>query len=745
MRIPYFIFICFILISEMISGQELKGTVKDGQTGEVLIGALIHSGNKHTVTDLNGTFIFEIEQNMDTILVSFIGYENVVLVPDVVRALGTIEIEMNSKQTLLDATVVVGSKFEQRIAESSVSIERISPLLMESNHALNPEAILTKIPGVDIIDGQANIRGGSGYSYGAGSRVLLLVDDIPALQSDAGSPNWDDIAIENVESIEILKGAASALYGSSALNGIINVRSAKVGIEPETKFSGTFGLFGSPDVDSLKWWDSSPYEWQLNIQHKRRLGKLDLIASAFLLDRKSYNKDTYDTYGRTVLHLQYRLKDNMTFRLNSNFNTGEKGSFFYWKGSGALYEGDTSTLTVTNYARFNIDPQWIWHQHSSLRHSIKARYYYVDNKVPRMRSNKSSLGYVEYNLQKRWIEQDLTLNAGLTGINTYSKAELYGDTSYTSQNAAIFGQVEKKIWSKLNLSGGFRYEYNRLNSPVRLYQDSLFGGVDEESRPVFRFGLNYEAAKVTFIRASWGQGYRYPTIAEKYVATDLGIIFISPNPKLESETGWNVELGIRQGFRSHGIEGFVDMSIFRSEYQDMMEFIFTGFVEGFQSQNTGDTRIQGIDISVGAQGTIGEVEINGIGGITLLDPRYQLFTFEDSLRSSVNYNILKYRNKRNIKFDLEGKYQNFTLGFAYHHSSHMEAIDGIFEIFINGLKDYRQQNMNGFHKVDARIAYSYRNMRFSLLGQNLLNQAYTLRPALMEAPRNLSFRFDIDF
>jgi len=69
-------------------------------------------------------------------------------------------------------------------------------------------------------------QGGSGYSYGAGSRVLVLVDDLPLLSPDAGDVKWDYLPVENISQVEIIKGASSVLYGSSALNGIINVRTA---------------------------------------------------------------------------------------------------------------------------------------------------------------------------------------------------------------------------------------------------------------------------------------------------------------------------------------------------------------------------------------------------------------------------------------------------------------------------------------------------------------------------------------
>jgi hypothetical protein len=73
-------------------------------------------------------------------------------------------------------------------------------------------------------DGQASIRGGSGWSYGAGSRVLVLYDDLPLLSAEGADAKWALIPMENIESMEVIKGAASSIYGSGALNGVINFR-----------------------------------------------------------------------------------------------------------------------------------------------------------------------------------------------------------------------------------------------------------------------------------------------------------------------------------------------------------------------------------------------------------------------------------------------------------------------------------------------------------------------------------------
>ena len=105
-------------------------------------------------------------------------------------------------------------------------MEVMKPSLIENKNTTNIETAIDQVPGVNITDGQANIRGGSGWSYGAGTRVLVMVDDMPLISGDAGQAQWSLIATENINQVEIIKGASSALYGSSALNGVINIRTA---------------------------------------------------------------------------------------------------------------------------------------------------------------------------------------------------------------------------------------------------------------------------------------------------------------------------------------------------------------------------------------------------------------------------------------------------------------------------------------------------------------------------------------
>mgnify|MGYP003346293950 FL=1 len=131
-------------------------------------------------------------------------------------------------------------------------------MLFRSSNQTTMETAVEQIPGVTVIDGQANIRGGSGFSYGAGSRVLVLVDDLPLLAGDAGDVKWSFLPIENIGQVEVIKGASSALFGSSALNGVINMRTVVPTDTAESSITMYSGVYDKPLDRSMKWWGSGP-------------------------------------------------------------------------------------------------------------------------------------------------------------------------------------------------------------------------------------------------------------------------------------------------------------------------------------------------------------------------------------------------------------------------------------------------------------------------------------------------------
>lgn len=756
----------FFLFFQSLIAQNatLKGNITDIATGEALPGVTVKTTSGGAATDATGAYTLSLPPGNYEISFIFVGYES--RTQTVRLAAGqtvVLDMQLGDANNLLQQATVTSGKYEKALGEVTVSLDVIKPKLLESTNATSVDEVLTKVPGVTVMDGQISIRGGAGFSYGAGTRVLILIDDIPALQVDAGLPNWDDFPVENIAQMEVLKGAASALYGSSAMNGIVNIRTGYAKDKPETNIALFGKTWDSPKDPGKKWWgaDTSgliqPFETGLSFVHRRKAGKLDVVVGGYGLFRDSYNRNTYSRYARLTPNFRYRVNDRLSIGLNTNFNTGRSGSFFIWANdsTGAYQSGVNSSSQTLGRLRFTIDPFLQYFDRAGFRHKFLGRYFYIHNNNSGNQSNDSRMYYGEYQVQRQMDKIGLVVTAGVVGNYNNVTALLYNNATYTSRNLATYLQFDYKVIKRLNISAGLRYEQNLLRSPdtIRIdamHLDTIPNGETKEAKPVYRIGANYQFGRASYLRASYGQGYRYPTLAEKFISTNFSAgNSVIPNPKLVSETGWTAEIGIKQGFKLGNWQGYVDITGFVSEYQKMMEFVLHGLVflptglgAQFRSENTGDTHIEGGEISILGQGNIGTGTLSILAGYTYIEPKYKQFD-KALIGSSSDENVLKYRFKNMLKWDSEYNIGKISAGVAVLYNSNMDAVDNIFDLFLPGVHSFREAHNKGYKTVDLRAAYQLtKQLKVSALCGNLLNEEYTVRPALLEAPRNYTLRLD---
>ncbi len=753
----------------------VKGVITDSKTKETLPSTSVLYNGTGVVTDINGNYKLELDEGTHELTYQFIGYETIKRTVTV-KANETLELNVSLQdfaQTL--GAVVVTAGVEQRIEEVTMSMEVIRPDLATEKGASDIQAALDQTPGVQIVDNEPQVRGGSGYNFGAGSRVMILVDDVPLLSGDAGRANWSFLPIENLEQIEVLKGAASVLYGSAALSGVINIRTAFPDDEPVTKINYMSGFYDNPRSLYARPWSTGnvPTFTSLNFFHSRKIGNLDVVWGGNLYSDEGStgpepggNNNNFEKRARTNLNLRYRSKKvkGLSYGVNSNFQSSSFAeSLLILDTDTGFYTSFPGSQTLGASVKWYIDPYITYAKNAFEKHSVKTRWFNNGNLNNNGQSNRSDWFFATYQYYRKIRAIDLDVTLGLVGSQTYSVSELYsgnadGTGESQAENQAVFLQLDKRFFERLNVSAGARYERFKINDT-------------EESKPVFRAGFNFKAAEYTYIRGSWGQGYRFPTIAEKFINTQVGPVRIFPNENIESESSSNAEIGVKQGVKIGEFKGFLDVAVFRQDIVNAIEFNFGAFGNtgnpfndlGFKSINIEDSRVQGAEISLAGQGKIGPIDVTALVGYTYLEP-FNLnpnAAIDTSGTSDITYlsssidssGILKYRYEHMIKSDVSFRYKKFTLGLTYNRLSWMKNYDRVFidfdevGILPTGLSEYRENTIGDpIQWMDVRMLYDFNDsFRLSFISNNAGNAEYMIRPLKNSNPRKFLVQFTWKF
>jgi len=799
-------------IRAQIERSILEGTITEEGSKQSIPGVLIiqqPAGTVGTQSDASGNYRLETMSGTLEFVYKALGYEQVTRKVELLPGKVTrVDVVMKPSFRELKTFVTSASKYEQNIEQLTISMEVLKPNIIENKNTTSMEEALQQVPGVSIVDNEAQIRSGSGYSFGAGSRVMIMVDDLPIMSGDAGRPSWGFLPLENVEQVEVIKGASSVLYGSAALNGVVNIRTAYPKEKPETKISMFSGIYNNPrSKEAVYWGKNNPAYTSMSFLHSRRIGQLDLVVGGNVFSDEGYigpppvnpnspdfnplaeQRGEYEKRARLNLGLRWRDKkvEGLSYGVNTNMMLSHSaGALIWFNADSGLYRSYPGAITQTLQDVFYVDPYVNYFGKRGSRHVIRNRMFYLNNNNDNSQSNTSRLYFSEYQFQRSFTEGFLKGLSFTTGVvHQYSEgtSDLYkgnlGDTGgkqakSDNRNIAGYAQAEYSWKERVTLSAGARYEHFEINGP-RVSPADSFSTV-KEGRPVFRSGLNVKLHKATFLRASYGQGYRFPTIAEKFIRTAVGPVRIYPNDSLKSETSWSAEFGIKQGFRIASFQGYLDLAVFRQQYQDNIEFNFGLFgseftVEnffglGFASINVGRTRVDGAEATLIGTGKIGKVGINLLTGYTYtmpiaLDPDLELnyvglggdkVSYKRTSSDTTN-NILKYRFQHLMRADVELTYGKFSLGMSTRYNSYMQNIDKVFfdldefGILPSGLIEFNERvNKKGVWVFDARLGYQVtEETRISFVVNNLTNAEYSLRPLVMQPPRTTALQVMLRF
>ncbi|MDP4712419.1 MAG: SusC/RagA family TonB-linked outer membrane protein [Saprospiraceae bacterium] len=218
-----------MLFAGIVAAQStVTGTVTD-KGGEPLIGAsiLVKGTSTGAVTDLDGTFDIEVGSDADVLVVSYTGYATQEVA---VGGRSNLTIALESDAAMLDEIVVTGVSVGTSTRKLGFTVGKVSERQISETPGVNAATALQgKVAGAQVVAASGlpgsspsiRLRGSTSLVNSSGAQQPLIIIDGVQL---AGSGSLADINSEDIQTIEVVKGAAaSSLYGSRAANGVINI------------------------------------------------------------------------------------------------------------------------------------------------------------------------------------------------------------------------------------------------------------------------------------------------------------------------------------------------------------------------------------------------------------------------------------------------------------------------------------------------------------------------------------------
>jgi outer membrane receptor for ferrienterochelin and colicins len=685
----------------------VEGTVRAAETGRgiahanvVLVGTLAGAA-----TDRAGNFkIPRVVPGRYNLSASVIGYRTAVV--DIVVAPGQalhLDITLTTTPIEIAPIVVTAARRAEDALDVPVGFAVITSRDIEKVDATSPDEILRYAPGVVVTDNQVDVRGSGGFNRGAGSRMLLLVDGVPALAGDTGDIKWDLIPPDDIQRIEILKSAASSLYGSTALGGVINIVTLPVSDEPVTAFHLSGGFYGDPYYPEWKWAPDRLTFAGIDVSHSRRVGDLGLFLAAGRKQSDGYRRNSDFDRSNITAKLTYPVR-GVKMTLFNAWAHEKHGHATEWASQADALDIDPAAYDD----RVRSDKAAGYLRASSLvgmrsAFSATVNWYHTDwqNDFHDTDDNARALrlgGTVQWD---RIASPRFETTLGCEAWNTHVRSTMFGTRDVT--DLALFAETKTAVYRRTVLRVGGRCD----------------GHTDEVERAwqVFlspRVAVAIEIGNTSALSASIGRGFRAPSIAEMFTSTTVGGFTVKPNLELAPETGTTYELGWTASMEDYLHGG---LSVFRSDYEDLIEPEVDPSDGKLHFVNVSGARVSGFEIWT---------RTAPIGGTAIAGVSYMYLSTEDR----ADHIPLAYRSRHNLKTSLDVSAKGFTLGLDSQYRSRVERV-----------KVYEDDERVSIYVTDLRGEVTMGRFRLSAKVANLFNYNYT------EIERNLapirSFRFSL--
>lgn len=639
----------FLMVGIMVNGQHqrIEGRIIDcrSQEGIHLVSVGLLGTTKGAISDEAGKFVIEeVPEGNYTFAVSSIGYEDKripILVP-AKKENPELTISLCEKAIDLDQIVVTATRTERLLKNVPIQTQMISSKAIERMQITNFRDLLEyELPGVEFTNngGYANINMlGFGGKY-----VLFLVDGERMAGETFDNIDYNRVDMDNVQQIEIVKGAASSLYGSNAVGGVINIITRK----PLKPFETGAGVrFGSNNEQNYRYTVGSRQKWgYANLTASFKLMDPYLLKDREPLTQWFANGEKVENELSQIYiagYKDYSITPLVGITVSDKLGLEAKGGYYFKERNPGGLDGTKLTDRYYNYtgglkADYKIsDTQKLLFTANFDRYD-KYEYYKLLNEKEKNYENSQQRVSGMYNLSFG-VGHSLVAGAEYFSDNlmTFMFESDGSNAKRDARTYAVYTQQEWLLGNKITLVSGLRYDYH-----------SQFKG---HLTP--RLSAMFKLTPRFIMRGGYSGGFRSPTLKELY--TDWfhpygGGFQIIGNKDMKAEKSNNFNLSAEVSFGKTVITAVTQYSII----DDMVSTLWSN-QDTVLYANIGDARVWSTELSVNSQITNNislkagvSVVANDLGKRSIVRP------FSSTMR--VDY-IIPAFGKYNPTVSLSGKY-----------------------------------------------------------------------------------------
>jgi len=564
-----------IILSILICSQSLSqnrntisGSIKDENTGEVLLGANVYLKGTHIGSTANENGIYSVIQvpaGKWIVVCSMLNYvkqEQEINIGGDTRL--TIDFSLKNYELTFSEVVITATRNEALVTSIPAATDVLSAKRIEETNAKNVGEALQSV-GASFIKSYGAVGSLETVSLrgSTDSQVLILIDGQRLNNAQQGSVDLSSIPVDAIERIEVVKGGQAALYGSDAIGGVINIITKSMIRKNGLDFSAS-GLYGTYNT---RVYDFSVAHGINNFDYFLSYNRTQSDGNYFYIDKtgKEVNFKNTDTKA-----------DNIFFKAGYLFGDNSRLSVFH-----KYYKADNGSPGLIDYPNYSSRNKYN-NNHTSISYeglfagpfAFNFNAYYI-NQEQHYINPESWLGTEEnvYNTKALGFLAQMSTDLDQLGLLSYGyefrQDKLGSGYLINGQTQPFIGDHQRNV-NSIYFQDDWKYEIDKiwklnLVPAVRLdkYPEESIGS---QLSPKLGFNLSHDENWRGSIRGNIGRVYRAPTYNDLYWPEDS---FTKGNPNLKPEKGLTYDFGFIIQFKGIG-SWSVEATYFASRLDDLI-------------------------------------------------------------------------------------------------------------------------------------------------------------------------------